>query len=107
MKEALGMIETRGLIGAVEAADAMVKAANVHLIGEQQIGSGLVTVMVRGDVGAVKAAVDAGATAAKRANTTKVPTDLVVGNPQNSQTITFQKSGTFRIFVHVYFFIVL
>ena len=66
MKEALGMIETRGLIGAIEAADAMVKAANVHLIGKQQIGSGLVTVMVRGDVGAVKAAVDAGATAAKR-----------------------------------------
>ena len=66
MKEALGMIETRGLIGAVEAADAMVKAANVHLIGKQQIGSGLVTVMVRGDVGAVKAAVDAGATAASR-----------------------------------------
>ena len=66
MKEALGMIETRGLIGAVEAADAMVTAANVHLIGKQQIGSGLVTVMVRGDVGAVKAAVDAGATAAKR-----------------------------------------
>ena len=66
MKEALGMIETRGLIGAVEAADAMVKAANVRLIGKQQIGSGLVTVMVRGDVGAVKAAVDAGATAAKR-----------------------------------------
>ena len=66
MKLALGMIETRGLIGAVEAADAMVKAADVHLIGEQKIGSGLVTVMVRGDVGAVKAAVDAGATAAKR-----------------------------------------
>ncbi len=66
MKLALGMIETRGLIGAVEAADAMVKAADVHLIGKQQIGSGLVTVMVRGDVGAVKAAVDAGATAAKR-----------------------------------------
>ena len=61
MKLALGMIETRGLIGAVEAADAMVKAADVHLIGKQQIGSGLVTVMVRGDVGAVKAAVDAGA----------------------------------------------
>ena len=55
MKLALGMIETRGLIGAVEAADAMVKAANVHLIGEQQIGSGLVTVMVRGDVGATAA----------------------------------------------------
>jgi len=66
MKEALGMVETRGLIGAIEAADAMVKAANVSLIGKQQIGSGLVTVMVRGDVGAVKAAVDAGAAAAKR-----------------------------------------
>jgi ethanolamine utilization protein EutM len=65
MKEALGMVETRGLIGAIEAADAMVKAANVRLIGKQQIGSGLVTVMVRGDVGAVKAAVDAGAAAAK------------------------------------------
>ncbi len=66
MKEALGMVETRGLIGAIEAADAMVKAANVHLIGKVQIGSGLVTVMVRGDVGAVKAAVDAGAASAKR-----------------------------------------
>lgn len=66
MKEALGMVETRGLIGSIEAADAMVKAANVHLIGKEQIGSGLVTVMVRGDVGAVKAAVDAGAAAAKR-----------------------------------------
>jgi ethanolamine utilization protein EutM len=66
MKEALGMVETKGLIGAIEAADAMVKAANVVLIGKQQIGSGLVTVMVRGDVGAVKAAVDAGAEAAKR-----------------------------------------
>lgn len=66
MKLALGMVETRGLIGAIEAADAMVKAANVHLIGKTQIGSGLVTVMVRGDVGAVKASVEAGATAAKR-----------------------------------------
>ncbi len=65
-KEALGMVETKGLIGAIEAADAMVKAANVSLIGKQQIGSGLVTVMVRGDVGAVKASVDAGAAAAKR-----------------------------------------
>ena len=73
MKLALGMIETRGLIGAVEAADAMVKAANVHLIGKQQIGSGLVTVMVRGDVGAVKAAVDAGATAAKRRRAVRYP----------------------------------
>ncbi len=63
--DALGMIETRGLIGAVEAADAMVKAANVTLIGRTQVGSGLVTVMVRGDVGAVKAAVGAGAASAK------------------------------------------
>lgn len=64
--DALGMIETRGLVGAVEAADAMVKAANVTLIGREQVGSGLVTVMVRGDVGAVKAATDAGAAAASR-----------------------------------------
>ena len=66
IKEALGMVETKGLIGAIEAADAMVKAANVTLIGKEMIGSGLVTVMVRGDVGAVKASVDAGAAAAKR-----------------------------------------
>lgn len=65
-KEALGMVETRGLIGAIEAADSMVKAANVKLVGLEKIGSGLVTVMVRGDVGAVKAATDAGAAAAKR-----------------------------------------
>ena len=65
-KEALGMVETRGLVGAIEAADAMVKAANVTLIGKQQIGSGLVTAMVRGDVGAVKAATEAGAQAAGR-----------------------------------------
>ncbi|HAA6789286.1 TPA_asm: ethanolamine utilization protein EutM [Listeria monocytogenes] len=58
---ALGMIETKGLVGAVEAADAMVKAANVTLMGKEQVGGGLVTVMVRGDVGAVKAATDAGA----------------------------------------------
>jgi ethanolamine utilization protein EutM len=64
--EALGMVETKGLVGAIEAADAMVKAANVKLIGKEKIGSGLVTVMVRGDVGAVKASVDAGAAAAKR-----------------------------------------
>jgi len=63
---ALGMIETRGLVGAVEAADAMVKAANVELVGREQIGGGLVTVLVRGDVGAVKAATDAGAAAAER-----------------------------------------
>ena len=64
--DALGMIETKGLIGAVEAADAMVKAANVYLIGREFVGGGLVTVMVRGDVGAVKAATDAGAAAAQR-----------------------------------------
>ncbi len=66
MKEALGMVETKGLVAAIEAADAMVKAANVMLISKEKIGSGLVTVMVRGDVGAVKASVEAGAAAAKR-----------------------------------------
>lgn len=66
MTDALGMIETKGLVGSVEAADAMVKAANVYLIGKVHIGGGLVTVMVRGDVGAVKAATDAGAAAAQR-----------------------------------------
>lgn len=63
---ALGLVECRGLVGAIEAADAMVKAANVKLIGKEKIGGGYVTVMVRGDVGAVKAATDAGAAAAKR-----------------------------------------
>ena len=63
---ALGMIETKGLVAAIEAADAMVKAANVTLIGKEHIGGGLVTVMVRGDVGAVRAATDAGAAAAER-----------------------------------------
>ncbi len=62
----LGMIETKGLIGAIEAADAMVKSANVQLVGKEQVGGGLVTVMVRGDVGAVKAATDAGAAAAEK-----------------------------------------
>lgn len=65
MREAIGMVETRSLVGAIEAADAMVKAANVTLVGYEKIGYGLVTVMVRGDVGAVKAAVDAGAEAAR------------------------------------------
>ena len=64
MNEALGMVETRGLVAAIEAADAMVKAANVVLVGSEKIGSGLVSVMVRGDVGAVKAAVEAGSAAA-------------------------------------------
>ena len=62
----LGMIETKGLIGAIEAADAIVKSANVQLVGKEQVGGGLVTVMVRGDVGAVKAATDAGAAAAEK-----------------------------------------
>ena len=65
-QEALGMIETRGLVAAIEAADAMVKAANVQLLGKEYVGRAYVTVMVRGDVGAVKAAVDAGAAAARR-----------------------------------------
>lgn len=64
--QALGMIETKGLIGAIEAADAMTKAANVTLIGKEKVGSGLITVMITGDVGAVKAAVDAGAAAAQQ-----------------------------------------
>lgn len=64
--DALGMIETKGLIGAIEAADAMVKAANVCLIGKEYVGGGLVTVMVRGDVGAINAAIEAGKVAAER-----------------------------------------
>lgn len=66
IKEALGMVETKGLVGSIEAADAMLKAANVALVGYEKIGSGLVTVMVRGDVGAVKAATDAGVAAAQK-----------------------------------------
>jgi ethanolamine utilization protein EutM len=65
-QSALGLIETKGLVGAIEAADAMVKSANVRLIGKEKVGGGYVTVMVRGDVGAVKAATDAGAAAAER-----------------------------------------
>lgn len=68
-QEALGMIETKGLVGAIEAADAMVKAANVALVGRELVGAGIVTVMVRGDVGAVKAATEAGAEAAQRVGT--------------------------------------
>ena len=65
-REALGLVETKGLVGSVEAADAMVKAANVVLVGKEYIGAGFVTVLVRGDVGAVQAATDAGAAAARR-----------------------------------------
>ncbi len=66
MSEALGMLETKGMVPAIEGADAMTKAANVVLIGYRQVGSGLVSVMIRGDVGAVKAAVDAGSAAVQR-----------------------------------------
>lgn len=90
IKEALGMIETRGLVGAVEAADAMVKAANVVLIGYEKIGSGLVTVMVRGDVGAVKAAVDAGAAAAG-----------IVGEVVSIHVIARPHSDTEKILPHL------
>ena len=80
-QEALGMIETRGLTAAVEAADAMVNAAEVTLIGTEKIGSGLVSVMVRGDVGAVKAAVEAGSAAAERLG--EVIATHVIPRPHN------------------------
>ncbi len=78
---ALGLIETKGLVGAIEAADAMVKAANVTLVGKEKIGGGYVTVMVRGDVGAVKAATDAGAAAAKRVG--EIVSVHVIPRPHN------------------------
>lgn len=81
MNNALGMIETKGLVAAIEAADAMVKSANVTIIGTEKIGSGLVTVMVRGDVGAVKAAVDAGAAAAR--NVGELVSTHVIPRPAN------------------------
>lgn len=81
MGGALGMIETRGLVGAIEAADAMTKAANVELVGYQKIGSGLVTIMVRGDVGAVKSAVDSGVAAAQRVG--EVVSTHVIPRPHN------------------------
>lgn len=79
MSEALGMVETKGFVGSVEAADAMTKSANVTLIGTEKIGAGYVTVLVRGDVGAVKAAVDAGAVAA--ANVGEVISTHVIPRP--------------------------
>lgn len=81
MNEALGMVETKGLVGAIEAADAMVKSANVSLVGYEKIGSGLVTVMVRGDVGAIKAATDAGAAAAQKVG--EVVSVHVIPRPHN------------------------
>jgi len=89
---ALGMIETKGLVGAVEAADAMVKAANVELIGREQVGGGLVTVLVRGDVGAVKAATDAGAAAADRVG--ELISIHVIPRPHSEvETILPQRAG--------------
>lgn len=81
MSQALGLVETKGFVGAVEAADAMVKSANVELIGSEKIGAGYVTVMVRGDVGAVKAAVDAGSAAATKVG--ELVSQHVIPRPHN------------------------
>ncbi len=89
-QEALGMVETRGLIPAIEAADAMAKAANVELTGYEKIGSGLITVMVRGDVGAVKAATEAGSAAAKK-----------VGEVVSIHVIPRPHSDTEKILPHI------
>lgn len=89
-QEALGMIETRGLVAAIEGADAMVKAANVELIGTEKIGSGLVTIMVRGDVGAVKAATEAGAEVAARLG--EVVAIHVIPRPHSSVECILPKS---------------
>lgn len=89
--DALGMIETKGFVAAVEAADAMVKAANVELVGTERIGSGLVTVLVRGDVGAVKAATDAGVAAAS--NIGEVVSTHVIPRPhQEVETLLPKKA---------------
>ena len=92
MKLALGMVETRGLIGSIEAADAMVKAANVSLVGQEKIGHGLVTVMVRGDVGAVKASVDAGVSAAE--NIGEVVSNYVIPRPHTDVEKLLPKQAT-------------
>ncbi len=89
--EALGMVETKGLVGMIEAADAMVKSANVKLVGMEKIGSGLVTVLVRGDVGAVKAATDAGAAAAKRVG--EVVSVHVIPRPHADTELLLPKAG--------------
>ena len=90
--EALGMIETKGFIGAVEAADAMVKTANVVLVGKEYIGAGYVTVMVRGDVGAVNAATDAGAAAARRVG--ELVSVHVIPRPHTEVERILPKGGT-------------
>jgi ethanolamine utilization protein EutM len=89
---ALGLVETKGYVGSIEAADAMVKAANVQLIGKEFIGGGYVTVMVRGDVGAVKAATDAGAAAAKRVG--ELVSVHVIPRPHDDLEIILPKSTT-------------
>ncbi|MBX7219272.1 MAG: BMC domain-containing protein [Blastocatellia bacterium] len=89
--EALGMVETKGFIGAVEAADAMVKAANVVLVGKEYIGAGYVTVFVRGDVGAVKAATDAGAAAARRVG--ELISVHVIPRPHQEVERVFEEQG--------------
>ncbi len=90
MSEAIGMIETKGLVGAIEAADAMVKSANVQLIGKEIVGGGLVMVIVRGDVGAVKAATDAGAAAAGRVGELK--SVHVIPRPHNEVAAILPKN---------------
>lgn len=87
---ALGMVETKGLIGSIEAADAMVKAASVHLVGKVHVGGGIVTVLVRGDVGAVKAATDAGAAAAERVG--ELLSVHVIPRPHNELEMILPKS---------------
>lgn len=89
--EALGMVETKGFVGAVEAADAMVKAANVQLVGKEYIGAGYVTIFVRGDVGAVKAATDAGAAAARRVG--ELISVHVIPRPHNEVERVLPRSG--------------
>ncbi len=87
---ALGMVETKGLVGAIEAADAMVKAASVHLVGKVHVGGGIVTVLVRGDVGAVKAATDAGSAAASRVG--ELLSVHVIPRPHNELEMILPKS---------------
>lgn len=90
-QNALGLIETKGLVGAIEAADAMVKAANVRLVGKEKVGGGYVTVMVRGDVGAVKAATDAGAAAAERVG--ELVSVHVIPRPHNDIELLLPQGG--------------